>query len=190
MSPDSSDYTNLSVNHWLALKRSVQAIMVPEGNAVTLDEGQMVRVTQKLGDTFTIMNDMGQLFRVAGMDGDAIGEQQITSPVAALTDESIEAQVAAHLRNTYDPEIPVNIVELGLVYGQEVSELGDGTRKIHIRLTLTAPGCGMSEVLKGDVERKLRSIVGVSEVAVEIVFEPPWSKDLMSEAAKLQLGML
>lgn len=189
MSAD-QEYTNLTVNHWLALKRSVQAIMVPEGSAVTLDEGQMVRVTQRLGDTFTVMSDIGQLFRIAGMDGDAIGETQIASPVSTASDESIEGQVAGHLKNTYDPEIPVNIVELGLVYGQEVSALPDGTHKVHIHLTLTAPGCGMSEVLKGDVERKLRGIQGVSEVLVEIVFEPPWTQDKMSDAAKLQLGMM
>ena len=185
-----AEYTSLSVNHWLALKRSVQAIMVPEGSSVTLDEGQMVRVTQRLGDTFTVMSDVGQLFRIAGNDADAIGETPLVSPVATTADESIEGQVLAHLRNTYDPEIPVNIVDLGLIYGHEVSALPDGSHKAHVRLTLTAPGCGMSEVLKSDVERKLKSIVGVSEVFVEVVFEPAWTQDKMSDAAKLQLGLM
>lgn len=174
---------------YTVLKRDSQGISVPEGTTVMLSEGTLVRVTQQLGDSFTVMSEFGQLFRMAGDDADALG---LPKPAATKLGEgaTLAERVDEALRSCYDPEIPVNIVDLGLIYGQEVRGLEDGSSEVLIKLTLTAPGCGMSGVLKSDVERKLAGLPGVSKVDVEVVFEPAWSQDKMSEAAKLQLGML
>jgi probable FeS assembly SUF system protein SufT len=174
---------------YTVLKRDVQGVAVPEGTTVMLSEGTLVRVTQQLGDSFTVMSEFGQLFRMAGDDADALG---LPKPAASKLGEgaTLEERVDETLRTCYDPEIPVNIVDLGLIYGQEVRPYESGGSEVLIKLTLTAPGCGMSGVLKSDVERKLAALPGVSKVDVEVVFEPAWSQERMSEAAKLQLGML
>jgi len=128
--------------------------------------------------------------RVEGQDADAIGK---TPPVAALgvaSDDPVEKKVLDCLKSCYDPEIPVNIVDLGLIYLCEVSDLAPGSYKVDVRMTLTAPGCGMGGMIKDDVERKLAAIAGVTAVDVELVFDPPWDQSRMSEAAKLQLNMM
>jgi len=174
---------------YTVLKRDAQGISVPEGTTVMLSEGTLVRVTQQLGDSFTVMSEFGQLFRMAGDDADALG---LPKPAVTKLGEgaTLAERVNEALMSCYDPEIPVNIVDLGLIYGQEVRPHEGGGSEVLIKLTLTAPGCGMSGVLKSDVERKLSSLAGVTKVDVEVVFEPAWSQERMSEAAKLQLGML
>jgi probable FeS assembly SUF system protein SufT len=178
-------------SRWISVRRAVQVIVIPDGYPTTLEHNEQVRLTQQLGDSFTVMNVRGQLFRIAGDDADALGKDKpIAAEALADDDKSVEDRVWDALRTCFDPEIPANIVDLGLIYGCEVSAKEDGTNKVSVRMTLTAPGCGMSGVLKADVESKLAKIPGVSEGVVEITFDPPWSQDRMSEAARLQLGFM
>ncbi len=173
---------------YTVLGRDISVIAVPDGTTLKLGEGTLVRVTQQLGDSFTVMSEFGQLYRVVGEDADALG---LPKPDVAPLPEgaTLDDRVMAALKTCFDPEIPANIVDLGLIYGHEVVESPEGA-EIKIQLTVTAPGCGMSGVLKSDVERKLAALPGVTRVNVEVVLDPPWSQDRMSEAAKLQLGML
>jgi probable FeS assembly SUF system protein SufT len=180
----------------VALSRSVDAVEIPAGTVTTLPTGSPVTITQTLGGNFTVAaGPYGMLYRIAAKDADALGR---TVPVEAREPEPGSAPgvtddqaVWKLLRTIYDPEIPVNVVDLGLVYGVTVAPVPetDGL-KVHIQMTLTAPGCGMSGVLKSDAETKVGALPGVKDVDVEIVWDPPWDRDKMSEAAKLQLGML
>lgn len=174
------------------LTRDIEAIQIPDGFKVPLKAGTGVRVTQALGGTFTVMADTGALLRIDGKDADAIGKsvsapQQNTS--IEQTPEALEKAIWDLLKSCYDPEIPVNIVDLGLVYVCKVASVAAG-HKAEVRLTLTAPGCGMGDVLKMDVESKVKNLPGITEVDVDVVFDPPWDRSMMSDAAKLELGML
>lgn len=177
------------------LVREVEAIQIPDGGKITLSAGTSVRVTQSLGDSYTVMTDWGALLRIDDRDGDAIGKvagalREHLQKKSAASEDSLEQRVWDTLRTTYDPEIPVNIVELGLVYLCELEPQPSGKNNVHIRFTLTAVGCGMGDVLKGDIERKLAALPEIETSNVELVFDPPWDRAMMSEAAKLQLGML
>lgn len=175
----------------IVFARECAAVMVPQGQQVTLPAGQIGYITQALGGSFTVFVD-GNLFRIAGADADAIGKQppaQITVDESS-SDADVEKLVWEQLRTCFDPEIPINIVELGLVYECEVSHREDGTRKVDVKLTLTAPGCGMGDILVDDVRTKLEAIPTVTETDVELVFDPPWNHSMMSDAAKLETGML
>jgi probable FeS assembly SUF system protein SufT len=165
--------------------------MIPAGNKVTLPEGSTGFVTQALGGSFTVYID-GNLFRIAGTDADAIGEDPILPPEVPpeATAEQFEAVVWDQLRTCYDPEIPINIVDLGLVYECRVERAPTGKRSVHVKMTLTAPGCGMGEVLARDVREKLEVIPTVEKADVELVFDPPWNQSMMSEAARLEAGLL
>lgn len=171
-------------------ERDCAAVMVPQGEVVTLPAGQAGYVTQALGGSFTVFVD-GNLFRIAGTDADAIGKQ----PPAALQlsqdaeDAEVEKLVWEQLRTCFDPEIPVDIVELGLIYDCDLEAIENGQRKVNVRMTLTAPGCGMGEILVDDVRTKLEMIPTISEADVELVFDPPWNHSMMSDAAKLETGM-
>ena len=171
-------------------ERDCPAVMVPQGDAVTLPAGQAGYITQALGGSFTVFVD-GNLFRIAGVDADAIGKL----PPAPLElaegaeDAEVEKLVWQQLRTCFDPEIPIDIVELGLVYDCDLEPVADGQRKVNVRMTLTAPGCGMGEVLVDDVRTKIEMIPTVSEADVELVFDPPWNHNMMSDAAKLETGM-
>ena len=148
-------------------------------------------MTQSVGGSWTVFVE-GNLMRIAGKDADAIGKDPPT-PIdlpEGASDEDVEALVWRQLRTCFDPEIPVNIVELGLVYDCRVDPPADGGQEVHIKMTLTAPGCGMGEVLAQDVQRRIENLPGVKEVRVEVVFDPPWNPGMMSEAARLQLGFL
>jgi probable FeS assembly SUF system protein SufT len=148
---------------------------------------------QSLGGTYTLMTESGQMVRLAGKDADAIGREPppaLHAEAAPTTTEAVEKLVWGQLATCFDPEIPVNIVELGLVYRCQVAPLPEGGYKVDVRFTLTAPGCGMGEVLKTDIRNKILSVPGVKEVAAEVVFDPPWSREKMSEGAKLQLGLI
>jgi probable FeS assembly SUF system protein SufT len=167
------------------LARDCPATEIPSGYVHTLTAGTPVIITQQLGGSYTVTVGYGQLMRIDAKDADALGFA--SAPSAAPTEFS-EQLVWDQLRTVYDPEIPVNIVDLGLVYSCEITET-DGAHEIHIAMTLTAPGCGMSEVLKADVERKLAGIPTVRQVKVDVVFDPPWSMQRMSEATRMQLGL-
>ena len=172
-------------------ERDCAAVLVPQGDAVTLPAGTIGYITQSLGGSWTVFVE-GNLMRIAGEDADAIGKQQpepIELPDGA-GDEDVEALVWSQLRTCFDPEIPVNIVELGLVYSAEVSHLDDGQRKVDITMTLTAPGCGMGDILVEDVRSKIELIPTVVEADVEMVFDPPWNRTMMSDVARLETGMM
>ena len=179
------------------LLRDVDASVVPIGTKVTLQKGETAHITQSLGGSYTVVVN-GNMFRIAEQDGDALGiEAKAASGTAAsaaptgpLTQEQLEKQVWESLKSCYDPEIPVNIVDLGLIYDCHLTPLGANNFKADVKMTLTAPGCGMGPVLAQDVQNKLVSLEPIDEANVELVWDPPWNQSMMTEAAKLQLGLL
>jgi len=180
-------------NENITLLRDCEAAQVPSGQKIMLPKGTQVRVTQSLGGTYTVLTHNGYLARIAGKDADALGEEapSASEPETSVEGpEDLEQLVWAQLRTCFDPEIPVNIVDLGLVYHCEVKALDDGKNKVEVKFTLTAPGCGMGTVIKADMESKILGLPDVEDVDVEVVFDPPWNQTMMSEAAKLELGML
>ena len=170
--------------------RDVEAREIPSGTPITLRAGDPVIITQTLGGSFTVMTPVGFLARIDGKDADAIGEEVAVVDAAANEGKSTEDLAWDQLRTCFDPEIPVNIVDLGLVYGCALSPLPEGGQKIDVKFTLTAPGCGMGDVLREDIKGKLLTVPDIKEADVQVVFDPPWSLQMMSEAAKLQLGMM
>lgn len=173
------------------LERDCQAVMVPQGETVTLPAGQIGYITQALGGSFTVYVE-GNLFRIAGNDADALGKEPprpIELPENA-SDDDVEKLVWQQLRTCFDPEIPINVVELGLVYDVSLESGDEGVRKAYVKMTLTAPGCGMGDILVDDVRTKLEMIPTVMEADVDLVFDPPWNHSMMSDAAKLETGML
>jgi probable FeS assembly SUF system protein SufT len=178
-------------NEPVTLSRDVEAVIVPAGTSITLKAGVSGFITQALGGSFTLYIE-GNLYRIPGTQADAIGKEIVQAPELppGASDEDVRDLAWAQMRRCYDPEIPVNIVDLGLVYDCSVAAGEDGTRQLSVRMTLTAPGCGMGEVLVRDVREKLELIPTVSKADVELVFDPPWSQSMMSEAARLQTGMM
>jgi probable FeS assembly SUF system protein SufT len=174
------------------LTRDCKGVQIPEGTPTILEKGHLVYITQVLGGMFTVETEFGYLVRIDGKDADALGQEVPPErrTIEFSEHKSLEETVWAQLRTCYDPEIPVNIVELGLVYECKVSPLEEGGNRADIQMTLTAPGCGMGEILKSDVETKLLDIPGITTASVEVVFDPPWESGMMSEAARLQLGMM
>ena len=172
-------------------ERDCAAVLVPQGEVVNLPAGSIGYITQALGGSYTVFIE-GNLFRIAGQDADAIGKE----PPVALSlaegadDAAVEQLVWKQLRTCFDPEIPINVVDLGLVYEADVRPLGEGRRMVDVKMTLTAPGCGMGDILVEDVRSKLELIPTVEEADVELVFDPPWNRSMMSEAARLETGML
>jgi len=182
----------MNSNEPLTLKRDVEAAMIPIGSKVTLQAGEQAYITQSLGGAYTVMVN-GNLFRIEGKDSDALGIQAVAKPVstgAPVTQEQLDKEIWNQLRNCYDPEIPVNIVDLGLIYDCHLSPLGASSHRVDVKMTLTAPGCGMGPMLAQDVQNRLLGLEGVDDVAVELVWDPPWNQAMMTEAAKLQLGLM
>jgi probable FeS assembly SUF system protein SufT len=179
-----------SQNEHVTLVRDCEAVVIPAGDKVTLLAGMTGFMTQALGGSFTVYVD-GNLFRIAGKDGDAIGKEPLAGPDVPddASEAEIEAAVWQQLRTCYDPEIPINIVELGLVYECKVERAGNGEREVKIKMTLTAPGCGMGEILTQDVREKVGLIPTVARADVELVFDPPWNQSMMSEEARLEAGL-
>jgi probable FeS assembly SUF system protein SufT len=173
----------------VTLKRDCEAIMIPAGHRTIIPEGTEVTITQTLGGSYTVMGP-SLMARIAGKDSDALGlEASSGVPVAAegpLNEQAIWEQ----MKTCYDPEIPVNIVDLGLIYDCNIEPLPEGGNKVNVKMTLTAPGCGMGPAIASDVEYKVRNVPGVNDVHVEVVWDPPWNQGMMTEAAKLQLGLL
>lgn len=178
----------------IELSRDVVATVIPYGQKIPLPKGSRVEITQELGGSFTVLSDYG-LLRIEGKDADALGREKPPGtpelPAEAPTDvKEVARLVWDELKTCYDPEIPVNIVELGLVYENKVEPHPDGGWKVEVKFTLTAPGCGMGDILQQEAREKILSIPGVREAQVEVVFDPPWNPSMMSEAARLQLGFL
>jgi probable FeS assembly SUF system protein SufT len=169
--------------------RDCEVVQIPSGYTVLIPAGASVVITQALGDSFTIeVPTLGGLYRVAGADADAIGKERPVPAEAAGGGPVSEARIWSALRNVYDPEIPVNIVELGLVYDLRIEPLPAGGSRVHVEMTLTAPGCGMGQIIADEAKRLIEEVPGVTEADVLVVFDPPWNQEMMSEAAKLQLG--
>ena len=175
-------------NEAITLTRDVDAYIVPSGDKVTLLSGNVVRITQALGGNYTILAN-GNMVQITAENADALGFEVEKKPEPETDNDFTENLVWDQLKTCYDPEIPVNIVELGLIYDLDTSENDDG-KTVNIKMTLTAPGCGMGPVIADEVDRKVKRINGVQYVNVELVWEPQWNQNMMSEAAKLELGML
>ncbi|MCH7536604.1 MAG: putative Fe-S cluster assembly protein SufT [Gammaproteobacteria bacterium] len=178
-------------NEPFTLARDVTAVIIPAGDELTLREGTSGFITQSLGGSFTVYVE-GNLFRISGFDADAIGKEPEAVPSVPdnATDADIEALIWEQLKTCYDPEIPVDIVNLGLVYRCDVTALGNGQRSVSIDMTLTAPGCGMGEILVADAREKVAVIPTIADVSVELVFDPPWNATMMSDEARLQTGLM
>ena len=178
----------------LTLRRAVTATRIPYGDDVSLESGSEVSLVQSLGGHFTVDTYEAGLVRIDAKDADALG-LEAKAPSARTAEGSLDAgplereAVLDALREVYDPEIPINVVDLGLIYDCVLSDVAGGKR-VEIRMSMTAPGCGMGDVLREDVRGILEAMPQVREVDVEIVWDPPWSTDRMSEAAKLEMGWL
>ena len=172
-------------------ERDCAAIMVPSGDLVNLPAGQTGYITQALGGSFTVFVE-GNLFRIRNEDADAIGKEPMPLPELPdnASDDEIEQAVWTQLRTCFDPEIPINIDELGLVYRCEIRKNEDGKRRAEVQMTLTAPGCGMGDILVEDVRSKLELLPAIDEADVDLVFDPPWNQSMMSDAARLETGMM
>jgi len=174
-------------NEAIRLLRDVDANMVPSGDEVKLVAGNLVRVTQALGGNYTILIN-GNMVQISAKNADALGFEVLKISESDAPKGNLEHQIWDQLKTCYDPEIPINIVELGLIYGLDISDTDEG-KNVNIKMTLTAPGCGMGGVISDEVERKVKGIEGIEDVLVELVWEPQWNRDMMSEAAQLELGM-
>jgi probable FeS assembly SUF system protein SufT len=183
----------MNMREEVTFSRSADAVMIPSGERVLVPSGAHGTITQSLGGAYTLITDRGLMIRVSGKEVEAIGKTAENVPEAlpaeALTPEKLEQLVWDQLKTCFDPEIPVNVVDLGLVYLCELQD-ADGATNVKVKMTLTAPGCGMGPVLANDVKSKIESIPGVKTAEVEVVFDPVWDRSMMSEAAKLQLGMM
>ncbi len=180
-------------NEDIQLTREVQAIQIPSGDSVTLPAGTPVVITQTLGGTYTVATSHG-LARISSEDADALGIDREEKAAKAeeserLKDASVEEQVWHQLKQVYDPEIPVDIVNLGLVYDCGVEE-EDGKKVVNVKMTLTAPGCGMGPVIAADAQARIMTVDEVADARVELVWDPPWNQDMISEEGKMQLGMI
>jgi probable FeS assembly SUF system protein SufT len=178
----------------IVVRRSCEARMIPSGEKIELAPGSTVWMTQSLGGSYNVMTDRGYMVRIEGRDGDAIGMPPATGGKPAVSSvakkkEDVEEDVWRQLRSCFDPEIPVNIVELGLIYHCSAKPLAGGGYKAIVQFTLTAQGCGMGEVLKQDIKSRLLNVPGVRQAEVQLVWDPPWNQNRMSTAAKQQLGI-
>ncbi len=178
-------------NEPFTLSRDVRAVIIPAGEELLLRTGTTGFITQALGGSFTVYVE-GNLFRIAGIDADALGKEPVAPPSVPenASDADIEAVVWEQLKTCYDPEIPINIVDLGLVYRCDIRPLGNGERSVSIDMTLTAPGCGMGDILVADAREKIALIPTIADVRVELVFDPPWNQTMMSDEARLQTGLM
>ena len=173
------------------LKRDCDAVQIPGGNTVIIPSGTLVDITQELGGTFTV-NAQGGLYRIASKDADALGQTQAATtsdPAQQAAGPAVEAQIWESLKNCYDPEIPINIVDLGLVYDMHIESLPSGRSKVEVKMTLTAPGCGMGGVIAGDAQQRLLALTGVEEATVDIVWDPPWHQSMITVEGRRILGL-
>ncbi len=178
-------------NEAIVLSRECAATIIPAGEEVTIPEGTSGYITQALGGSFTLYIE-GNLFRIAGIDADAIGKEPVKPPEVPpdATEEEFESVIWQQLKTCFDPEIPINVVDLGLIYRCEVELSDAGQRIVEVEMTLTAPGCGMGDILMEDVREKIEIVPTVERAEVELVFDPPWDQSMMSEEAQLEAGLL
>ncbi len=185
----------MSSDNLKTLVRDVDAVRIPSGEPIRLAAGMSVTITQSLGGSFTVVTSSG-LARIRGADAEALGmEVPAEVPVmAAPSDGSIpavdEGAVWGQLKTCFDPEIPVNIVDLGLIYDCVVEQVPGERARVSVKMTLTAPGCGMGPVIAKEAEQKIAALPGVGEAVVEVVWDPPWNQSMISEVGKMQLGMI
>lgn len=177
----------------IQLTREVPAIQIPSGDSLVLPAGTAVFITQRLGGTYTVATSQG-LARISAQDADALGinpedEKKKLEQAAKLKDAPLEEQVWAQLKGVYDPEIPVDIVNLGLVYDCALEDI-DGKTVVAVKMTLTAPGCGMGPVIAADAQAKIMTIDGIDDARVELVWDPAWNQEMISEEGKMKLGMI
>lgn len=184
---------NMQDNGPINVERDCDAVLIPAGTGITIKQGSIVFITQSLGGNYTV-NINGNLAQIAAKDADALG---FDTPEIATQDETTTSEdgtldedlIWEQLKTCYDPEIPHNIVDLGLIYDCKITSIDGGGNKVNIVMTLTAPGCGMGEILAADVQNKIAAIANVSEVNVELTFDPPWGPEMMSEATRLDVGL-
>ena len=174
----------------IILKRDCDAIQIPSGNILVLPAGTQVMVTQSLGGTYTVATP-GGLARIDEKDADALGLEKTTAavPVKTIPTGSLEEAIWDQLKTVFDPEIPVNVVDLGLIYDCAIIEQ-DGQNRAHVKMTLTAPGCGMGPTIAADARSKILTIDGIEEAEVELVWDPAWNQSMISEAGRMKLGMV
>ena len=182
------------MNEEIALSREVTAIQIPSGDSITLPAGTPVVITQTLGGTYTVATSAG-LARISSEDTDALGvdleaKEEKKAEDAAMKDASLEEQIWHQMKQVYDPEIPVDIVNLGLVYDCAIDESNPEEVKVHVKMTLTAPGCGMGPVIAADAQARIMTLDNIEEAEVEVVWEPAWNQDMISEEGKMKLGMM
>ena len=184
------------MNEHIVIPRDCEVVEIPGGATHKLTEGTAVSITQQLGGSYTLLVPAhGGLFRLAGRDADAIGKEVKAEASASGdagttgTPEELEAEIWARLKTCFDPEIPVNIVDLGLVYGMTVAPLPEGGNRVDVQMTLTAQGCGMGPSIAADAKSKIQEIPGVADADVQVVWDPPWTPDKMSEQGKSVLGI-
>ena len=170
------------------LSRDCDAVQVPSGDTVRLKQGAEVTITQSLGGTFTVQTPAG-LFRIAGKDADALGREPTESAAVQAVGGDLEAMVWEQLKTCFDPEIPVNIVDLGLVYGMTVTANAEGGNVVEVKMTLTAQGCGMGASIAFDAKQKIAGLPGVAEANVDLVWEPPWNPQMISPEGRERLGI-
>jgi len=174
----------------IELSHSCQATVIPGGQPMLLQAGDLVVVTQTLGGSVTVQTAMGYLVRIGAEDSASLGLSSPPDETAITEERPFELDhVITQLKNVFDPEIPINVVDLGLIYVCQDWPLPDGTHRIEVKMSMTAPGCGMGDVLMQDARTAIQSVPGVSDTDIELVYDPIWSQDRMSEAARLQLGM-
>lgn len=177
----------------IILNRDVNVVMIPDGNHSTLSKGEEITLHQALGNNYTVITEHGHMVRIANVDADALGKEQhlLQTLVSATDATAVEHNCWEVMKTVYDPEIPVNIVDLGLIYHCSVHPAANEEKlnDVHIMMTLTAPGCGMGPVLQGDIEKSIKALKGVAAVNIELVLDPPWSREMMSEGAQVQLGL-
>ncbi|MFQ5582416.1 MAG: putative Fe-S cluster assembly protein SufT [Mariprofundaceae bacterium] len=183
----------MTAGELITINRDVEAVLIPLGTPVTIPEGAQVRITQELGGSCTVSVG-GNLARIGGKDADALGLSGETVEASGEKQKTADGPVNEDelwnvLKTCYDPEIPVNLVDLGLIYDCHVVETDEGGNHVEVIMTLTAPGCGMGPFIVDDVRLKVLSVTNVTDVHVELVFDPPWDRSMMSDEAKLQLGM-
>jgi probable FeS assembly SUF system protein SufT len=172
------------------LSRGCEAVQIPAGHTVTLPKGTVAIIIQSLGGSYTLqVPSFGGLYRVSGKDADALGKKVVAPQAATTSAEGLEASIWEALKTCYDPEIPVNIVDLGLVYDMQITPIREGFNRVDVKMTLTAPGCGMGRAIAFDARQKLLDVPGIAEADVQLVWEPPWSPQMISPEGRALLGM-
>ena len=174
----------------VTLTRACKAVSIPLGDKVLITKSAPVTISQSLGGSFTVLH-RGNLYRIAGEDADALGKKPLSTPTLPNNpkDYEVEDLIWQQMKTCFDPEIPINIVDLGLVYKCVIEKMPDGQKDVFVQMTLTAPGCGMGDILADDVKSKIELVPTVREANVEIVFDPPWTKEKMSDVAQLETGI-